>query len=322
MLLILSKDNEPTTNLVIDWLDFFNIKFVRCNLEDPISLIKININQEQEPIQVEIKSRGEIIDIKKITSYWYRRGSFSLVKPIFNIYNNEIDPVLLNEWEEIKSYLFFLLEQKKHLGSYSKEHNHNKLIAINLAMQVGLKIPPTQIVMKKSDIMKGGIITKSIGNMFSICIDRIVQFISTQRVLYRNIKILDDYFYPTLFQREIIKEYELRVFFIDNLFYAMAIFSQLDPKTKLDYRNYNDEKPNRMIPYQLSDDLRQKLTKLVRLLDLNTGSIDLIVTPDSDIYFLEVNPSGQFGWLSYYCNYFLEREIAKFFQTKDHEKVD
>ena len=322
MLLILSKDNDPTTNLVVDWLHFFKIEFTRCNIEDPIFLMEINMDKKHESAQFKTKSIDKTIDLEKITSYWYRRGSFSLVKPIINIDEDKIDPILLNEWEEIRAYLFFLLDKKKHLGSYQKERFHNKLITLHIARQVGLNVPKTQIVMKKSSIMKGKKITKSIGNMFSICKDKIVQFISTQRVSTENIKILDNYFYPTLFQKEIIKRYELRVFFINNSFYAMAIFSQFDPQTRLDYRNYNNEKPNRMVPYQLPEIIKQKLIKLAQLLGLNMGSIDLIVANDDEIYFLEVNPSGQFGWLSYYCNYFLEREIAQFFQTGDHEKIN
>jgi len=322
MLLILSKDYEPTTNLVIDWLDFFKIEFIRHNKENSIFLMEINMSKKHELAQVEIKSTDKNIDFEKITSYWYRKGSFSLVKPIIDIDEDKIDPILLSEWEEIKAYLFFLLDKKKHLGSYQKERFHNKLITLHTARKVGLKIPETQIVMKKSNIMKGKKITKSIGNMFSICKDKFVQFISTQRVLPRNMKILDEHFYPTLFQKEIIKHYELRVFFMNNSFYAMAIFSQLDPQTRLDYRNYNSEKPNRMIPYQLPENIQQKLAKLTQLLGLNTGSIDLMVTKDNEVYFLEVNPSGQFGWLSYHCNYFLEREIAQFFQTGDHEKIN
>jgi D-alanine-D-alanine ligase-like ATP-grasp enzyme len=48
------------------------------------------------------------------------------------------------------------------------------------------------------------------------------------------------------------------------------------------------------------------------LLKLNTGSIDLIVNTTGEYIFLEVNPVGQFGMVSSPCNYYLEREIARF----------
>jgi hypothetical protein len=35
------------------------------------------------------------------------------------------------------------------------------------------------------------------------------------------------------------------------------------------------------------------------------------VFPNGDIYFLEVNPAGQFGMVSTPCNYYLEEKIAE-----------
>ena len=48
----------------------------------------------------------------------------------------------------------------------------------------------------------------------------------------------------------------------------------------------------------------------MRALGLDTGSLDLIVTPDERHVFLEVNPQGQLDWLSHDCNYHLEERIA------------
>jgi D-alanine-D-alanine ligase-like ATP-grasp enzyme len=51
----------------------------------------------------------------------------------------------------------------------------------------------------------------------------------------------------------------------------------------------------------------KKLHKLMQLLKINCGSIDILVTPNDEFYFLEVNPIGQFQWLSKNCNYFIEQ---------------
>jgi D-alanine-D-alanine ligase-like ATP-grasp enzyme len=48
----------------------------------------------------------------------------------------------------------------------------------------------------------------------------------------------------------------------------------------------------------------------MRLTNLDCGSIDLIYSTDEKYYFLEVNPVGQFGMVSYPCNYQLEKKIA------------
>ena len=97
----------------------------------------------------------------------------------------------------------------------------------------------------------------------------------------------------------------------------MAIFSQMDEMTKVDFRNYNREKPNRCLPFKLPEEIKCKLVQFNKIMNLDTGSIDMIVTPDNKFYFIEVNPIGQFGWVSKNCNYRLEEKIALYFKTSD-----
>ena len=56
-------------------------------------------------------------------------------------------------------------------------------------------------------------------------------------------------------------------------------------------------------------------------LQLISGSIDLIKSTDDNYYFLEVNPTGQYDWVSVYGNYDLHRIIAEFLidKTKKNE---
>jgi glutathione synthase/RimK-type ligase-like ATP-grasp enzyme len=150
--------------------------------------------------------------------------------------------------------------------------------------------------------------------MFMSKIDAFNQLIGVQKVGLDNIDLLNERFFPTLFQNEIEKAFELRIVYIKNHFFAMAIFSQNDEKTKIDYRNYNRQKPNRTIPYTLPQDIVVKLQHLMNQLELDSGSIDMIVTNTNEYVFLEVNPTGQLGWVSEHCNYYLEQKIAYYLQ--------
>jgi glutathione synthase/RimK-type ligase-like ATP-grasp enzyme len=91
----------------------------------------------------------------------------------------------------------------------------------------------------------------------------------------------------------------------------MSIFSQNDEQTKVDFRDYNIERPNRTVPYKLPKDIEDKLSLFMSRMELDTGSIDIIVTPDMEYVFLEVNPVGQYGMTSLPCNYYLDEKIAK-----------
>jgi hypothetical protein len=105
---------------------------------------------------------------------------------------------------------------------------------------------------------------------------------------------------------------ELRIFLLNNTFYTMAIFSQNNPKTKVDFRNYDFKHPNRSVPFILPKKIEKKLLALFEKLNLNSGSADIIIDQAGRYIFLEINPIGQFGMVSSPCNYYLEKEIAAF----------
>ena len=92
----------------------------------------------------------------------------------------------------------------------------------------------------------------------------------------------------------------------------MAIFSQEDEQTKVDFRNYNKSKPNRCVPYKLPDYIMKKLDLFMQRMNLDTGSIDMIYTTNKEYVFLEVNPVGQYDMVSVPCNYNLHQKIAKY----------
>lgn len=106
----------------------------------------------------------------------------------------------------------------------------------------------------------------------------------------------------------------------------MAIFSQNDKQTRIDFRHYNTNIPNRNIPFNLPSEYSNKLRRIAKKLNLFSGSFDILVNPLDEYYFLEINPVGQFGMVSYPCNYYLDREIAIYIihqaNGKNNEKTE
>ncbi|MFM2393606.1 MAG: grasp-with-spasm system ATP-grasp peptide maturase [Bacteroidota bacterium] len=57
---------------------------------------------------------------------------------------------------------------------------------------------------------------------------------------------------------------------------------------------------------------------------LDSGSIDFVLTKEGDFGFLEINPVGQFGMVSFPCNFHLEKKIALFLKNlinKNEKKI-
>lgn len=328
MILIISEETDFTTDKVIDWIKYYGNEYIRINPTSPVNLEEIKITDEKE-VSVKLSTHsGQTFMLENIKSYWYRRGRLKLNIPI-DIDIDSIVPIstkksILNHLDgeafRIIQLIYWLLEQKKHLNTYDGSTvNINKLVCLTLAKQAGLKVPETLITTIKKKFtdfasQKENVITKAIGEGFNISINDISFGEATERIPMRfdSEKSYSEFFFPSLFQEEIIKEFEIRTFFLDKECFSMAIFSQADEQTKIDFRNYNHEIPNRNIPFKLPKDIEKKIVILMESMKLNSGSIDLIYTKTGDYIFLEVNPVGQFGMTNRPCNYFLHQKIAKY----------
>ena len=218
------------------------------------------------------------------------------------------------ERKAVEEYLHYKLREKKSISSYLTSFC-NKLIMLDEAQKIGLKVPPTLITGNSGELLKKykgtrqGIINKPIGIRNSFNTLENVWSLYTNEVEESSI-VKDTHFFPSLFQTKIKKRYEIRTFILHNRCWSMAIFSQGNPQTEVDFRHYDVEKPNRRVPYTLPGHIEAKLIELCKKLGLNSGSADFIVGEDMDFYFLEINPVGQFGFVSYNCNYAIEKEIA------------
>jgi ATP-GRASP peptide maturase of grasp-with-spasm system len=191
------------------------------------------------------------------------------------------------------------------------------MLQLRFAEQVGLEVPPYLLSGERGAVLAfqekhRDIITKVIDAPIFFLSEETSLPTYTTKVEREHILNLPENFSPSIFQKMIPKKCEIRSFYMDDTFYSMAIFSQTDDQTKVDFRKYNWKKPNRNVPFQLPESVQDQLRALMRKLDMHSGSFDIILTPEGAYVFLEVNPVGQFGMVSIPCNYYLEKKIAEF----------
>lgn len=320
MILLFSQENDLSTNEVIDWLIHYKQDFVRINIDEKNSyqnqlLISNNITH------CNITHNDKTINLKKVKSYWYRRGgNFTMPKsvnlPKFSKtkkLQKELSTDLWQEANTISEFIYNNLQKNtKHIGDRSTS-SPNKLEMLQIAKESGLDIPNTVVTGAKKELIEfiksnPKIITKGIQESLHFCDSDCFYSVYTEEI--ECLDSIPNSFYPSLFQEKLDKQFEIRTFYLNEQFYSMAIFSQNDKNTKVDFRKYNLECPNRNVPYQLQESIKQKLIKFMNSMNLNSGSIDLIYTTDKKIVFLEVNPVGQFSMTSEPCNYYLEKHIA------------
>ncbi|HCC30871.1 MAG TPA: hypothetical protein DEQ03_12605, partial [Marinilabiliales bacterium] len=229
MITIFSIEFDDSTNQVIDWLDYYSATWKRINSED--------IENE---IEIIVKTHDSN-QLDKKNTVWFRKW-----RKTTDEINHETKDVYIElnkgiEFEQFSNYLFHC-----HSNGYWLNHPNNlaydKITQLNRAKTIGIEIPPTLFTNSKTELLEfikkyTAIITKPL-NASILVQSRGKNLINYTRIVDKQeINQLEEYFYPSLFQKFIDKEFEIRSFYLEGNFYSMAIFSQNDERTKIDFRH-------------------------------------------------------------------------------------
>lgn len=331
MILVISQsDYETSTEEVMDWLEHLGCPVFRLNGQDLDSRGRVRIEISDAGVDFRILVDEVEVPFSQVKAVWYRRWlrerrhEKTRVTRFDLEGEHDIKKHLTLESRRLSAFLFSLLSGLFYLGSPDASQV-NKLSVLGEAARLGFDVPVSLVANRREDVVQfarknGAIITKPIGEAGMFLDSQYAYFTYTAILSADDISSLPDYFFPSLFQKYEDKEFELRVFYLEGECDAMAIFSQRDSQTKVDFRRYNHETPSRTVPYQLSKQTCRRIKSLMDELELVSGSLDLIKTNDGREVFLEVNPVGQFGMVSKPCNYHLERKIAYALQRRIDSK--
>ncbi|MDE1465043.1 grasp-with-spasm system ATP-grasp peptide maturase [Spartinivicinus poritis] len=333
MIIIVSNGKaENETEEVLEWLSYMGEDVNRINgtltLE---SNLEIELANNTPPVKISIDNRN--CDLSNIKSIWFRRWNpTNLIKKSINnedhtlkrnqlTLNNHVKHFIESEHSTLRNFLFTVLKQNANKVVDHVDVKHINRISVQLlAISIGLKTPKTLICNSKNDLYNfinknNSTIIKAMGETFTCYLENEEILISsyTTRLTQKLIAHFEEKIFPVLAQEEVEKEFEIRTFFLNNKCYSMAIFSQENTASIVDFRAYSgNEVPYRMVPYKLDEDIENKINILMKNLNLSTGSLDFIKTRNNDLVFLEVNPVGKFGMVSKPCNYFLEKKLAQY----------
>lgn len=313
MILIITEQNDFSTCKVIDWLDHHGVEWMRLNERDIVG-VSYHLFPEGSTTMI-LNTVYNTIQMNELKGVWYRRGSlnFQIGEALSSIVP-KIKQHLSYEWETLKSCIEEKLEGLPAVGKLSTGDNLNRLKVLQKATEVGLKVPETIVTDSIADLLvfkqqHKRIITKGIQRNPSFQRGDSGYFSFTKEVSDKMISECPEEFFPSLFQVFYPKQYELRIFYLDGGCYAMAQFPNSET-SQIDIRNTQSNKP-RGVPYRMPFEVENKVVRLMDVLGLNCGSIDMIVPQEDEFIFLEVNAIGQYDYLSVKCNYGLDERIAE-----------
>lgn len=177
----------------------------------------------------------------------------------------------------------------------------NKLYQLSVARQVGWKVPDTIVSNDPDEISsfvtehRSAVHKMLAPSSWRISKDKIaIPYTATvsRRDVSRKTPLR---LAPGIYQEKVPKQYELRITCFGKFQVVTRIDSQMHEQSRLDWRL-----GQRFIDFAdgaIPSKIRSLCWRYLQALNLAFGAIDVIVTPDGEYYFLEINPQGQFLWI-------------------------
>ncbi|MBL7766171.1 MAG: hypothetical protein JNJ58_08770 [Chitinophagaceae bacterium] len=316
MVVIFSDNTDFTTSYVLYWMQYYGIRYIVVTPESKVIFTKF------DNLVYTISINGEQISSSTVKGVWYRRGEFSFERVKYKFASKAHMLQSLIESERQSCLFFFHKALEKcpvKIGSYFGNFI-NRLDVLIEAEKIGLRIPKFIVTTSKSELTKfnlehrkKGIILKNFSQGVGFSIEERFYKYYTQKIDTAFIDSLPSEFAPSFFMEYFDTLFEIRAFVFLEQVFSMAIISSY---AAVDVKKKEQLNQVRYAPYVLPKSISKSLIELVKQLDIETGSVDLLVNKDGLFCFLEINPIGQFGHLSKVCNLYLEKLIAQYFYEK------
>ena len=295
--LIVSTVADAATDEVIRRLSARRIPHKRLNTEDYPFGRTMAYRPENQAEQVWMMLDGDPVPFP--AAVWYRRLR-SPCKPeamdegIYNFCVQENRAAMLG------SILGLATRWMSHPAAvWQSEY---KPFQLSLATEVGLQIPRTVVTNDPPTIRNlfaelGGNMVVKPSRTGYLTHSGEDYAIFTSRVLEEHLDELESARWsPAIYQALVPKQFDVRVTIVGRRVFAAAIDSQSDAAASIDWRRTSNPRlPHH--PITLPEPVTACLFRMMDLLKLTFGAIDMIKTLTGDYVFLEVNPNGQWLWL-------------------------
>jgi glutathione synthase/RimK-type ligase-like ATP-grasp enzyme len=294
MLLILTSERDFAVDFLIVELARRRLPYFRLNAED-IAAANFEYSLDDSGISKEISVGPRTLTLSDVTAVWYRRG----VRPAFA--NSALSPqeqhFVAGELRHLVMALVLNCDAAWVNPIEKVSIAEHKLYQLETARSAGFRVPRTfvsrdaQKLREFANSNRAGTICKPIYHGFFF--DGASRFSAyTRRVQPGEIDRESTSVCPVLLQEEIPRSADLRVTMIGAACFVTEIESDddivdwRDPKLNIRYAVSN-----------IADEAIDKCRAILNRLDLLYGAFDFIRTPDGEVVFLEVNPTGEWAWL-------------------------
>jgi glutathione synthase/RimK-type ligase-like ATP-grasp enzyme len=302
--LVITNDHDEHADAVIEELDRRGVPVFRFHPEDFTDAASISMEICDGRIDGEIRSAHQRVAFHDVCAAWYRR-SRALFAPLpsLNLLYGDVGNFVRVQSSATLSGLFAGL-QTLWVGQPSKLRQAEvKAVQLAAAGKAGLTTPTTLI---SNDPERATAFVEALGDTACAIKPLVATRVDGEEgarlplttILPRGHALDSVALSPSIFQPYVDKAYELRCVVMGERIFTAKLDSQAHECTRTDWRagDVEDEQVRHEV-FDLPEHVQAGLQRLMRSFGINFASIDMIVTPDGDFVFLDLNPNGQWLWL-------------------------
>src|SRR5258706_476480 len=318
--LIITNELDEHADAVVLELHKRNVPVFRFHPEDFPGACSISIEIRDGRIEGEIVNEYRRVAFKDICAAWFRRPQ-SLFTGIRNLTSTKLEDYVKAQSMATLTALYDGL-QTLWVGQPHKLRLADiKALQLAEASKAGLKTPHTLI---SNNPEKAAAFIGMLGGTECAVKPLVALGVSNEQGYRLPLTTIVPADYsldavamaPNIFQPYISKMTELRCVVIGEKIFSARINSQANANTAMDWRAGDCEHEI----FSLPEDVEASIHHLMNSFGINFASLDMILTPEGEFVFLELNPNGQWLWLEEELGLPLVASMANLLTTNQSSK--
>lgn len=311
-ILVLTHAKDDCAALVIADMEARGVRFVRFDTETFHSKVKLSLRLGSDGIpNGGFAFPDRFLRFESIGAVWNRRVHEPTVEGTLD-HEPELRDWMLKESMGALHMAFSMFDcPVVNPWEINERLKFNKMLQMRRAAELGFEIPDSCVVDDPGDIrrfwkeVQGDVIFKKIRKGLFFLKDGKRILLHTSRIPAEKQTEASAHrmrFAPIFMQRHIPKRFDIRSVVVGDEVFSVAIHSQDIDQARTDYRTAAVHGRIHDMPHEaidLGQDVNRKLVAFTKSFGLTFGAIDLVMTPDDRVVFLEDNPNGQWAWLQH-----------------------
>jgi hypothetical protein len=289
--------------LIVSWPEDAHAAAVQAELRHrdvPASLLDLArfprelalaIRYEDDRRSYSLLDGGDVLALDEARVVWWRRPRPFVLHP--EIAQGEHARFAYSESVEAFAGLWQSLATTWINHPTREQVASHKVHQLRVAQETGLEIPRTLVTNDPDEARAFAAAHERSGVAYKTFLPGFHDWRETRVLRSEELADLETVRYaPVIFQEYVPLRLDLRLTVVGAEIFAAAIHSA-ETAYQADYRMNLDSA--RVEPFELPEDVRTGIERLLARLGLVYGAIDMRLTPDGRFVFLEINPSGE--WL-------------------------